>query len=230
MAVKWARARRASRVRRSSSAPFHAGSAARTHKSESACQPVRPTTARGADAPNRGRSDRSHSPDPPTDEPGRAISVLGVSVARRIRRPFPGRLHASTAWECHEFGPEISGPCEGGIARGPVADQGACPGAASCWWPVDTHARATHGGSTARRAIEFADAVADRPGESVSRANMQCSGISRPQLQVALAGASGLVYIVDFWWPEFDMIGEFDGNREYTDPAFLRGHAAIHQP
>ena len=108
MAVKWARARRASRVRRSSSAPFHAGSAARTHKSESACQPVRPTTARGADAPNRGRSDRSHSPDPPTDEPGRAISVLGVSVARRIRRPPPGRLHASTAWECHEFGPEIS--------------------------------------------------------------------------------------------------------------------------
>ena len=88
----------------------------------------------------------------------------------------------------------------------------------------------TPGGSKARRAIEFADAVADRPGESMSRANMQCSRISIPQLQVALAGASGLVYIVDFWWPEFDMIGEFDGNRKYTDPAFLRGHAAIRQP
>lgn len=71
----------------------------------------------------------------------------------------------------------------------------------------------TPGGSKARRAIELAGAVADRPGESVSRANMQCSGISTPQLQVALAGASGLVYIVDFWWPEFDMIGEFDGRQ-----------------
>lgn len=59
---------------------------------------------------------------------------------------------------------------------------------------------------------------------------MQCSGISIPQLQVALAGASGLVYIVDFWWPEFDMVGEFDGSKKYTDPAFLRGHAAIRQP
>ncbi len=88
----------------------------------------------------------------------------------------------------------------------------------------------THGGSKARRAIEFADARADRPGESVSRANMQCSGISIPQLQVALAGASGRVHIVDFWWPEFNMIGEFDGNTNYTDPAFLRGQVASRQP
>ena len=44
-----------------------------------------------------------------------------------------------------------------------------------------------------------------------------------PQLQVAIEGASGQVYIVDFWWPEFNMIGEFDGNAKYTDPEFLRG-------
>jgi hypothetical protein len=83
----------------------------------------------------------------------------------------------------------------------------------------------THGGSKARRAIEFSDARADRPGESVSRANMECLGISMPQLQVALAGASGRVYIVDFWWPEFNMIGEFDGNAKYTDTAFLSGRS-----
>jgi hypothetical protein len=81
----------------------------------------------------------------------------------------------------------------------------------------------THGGAKARRTIEFADARADRPGESVSRANMACSGISMPQLQVALAGASGRVYVVDFWWAEFNMIGEFDGNVKYIDPEFLHG-------
>lgn len=81
----------------------------------------------------------------------------------------------------------------------------------------------THGGAKARRVLEFDDGKADRPGESVSRANMECIGISMPQIQVALAGASGRVYIVDFWWPEFDMIGEFDGDTKYTDPEFLRG-------
>jgi len=81
----------------------------------------------------------------------------------------------------------------------------------------------THGSVKARRAIEFADGNSDRPGESVSRANMQCLGIPMPQLQVAVTGVSGQVYIVDFWWPEFNMIGEFDGNAKYTDPEFLRG-------
>ncbi len=41
-----------------------------------------------------------------------------------------------------------------------------------------------------------------------------------PQLQVALRGASGRVYVVDFWWPEFNMIGEFDGNIKYADLEF----------
>jgi hypothetical protein len=41
--------------------------------------------------------------------------------------------------------------------------------------------------------------------------------------KVALAGASGRIYIVDFWWPQFNMIGEFDGDAKYTDPEFLRG-------
>ena len=81
----------------------------------------------------------------------------------------------------------------------------------------------THGSAKARRAIEFADGNPDRPGESVSRANMQCLGIPMPQLQIAVKGGSGQGYIVDFWWPEFNMVGEFDGNAKYTDPEFLRG-------
>lgn len=80
-----------------------------------------------------------------------------------------------------------------------------------------------HGREKARLAVEFADGAADRPGESVSRANMRRMGCPIPQLQVALAGASGRIYIVDFWWPQFNMIGEFDGDAKYTDPEFLRG-------
>lgn len=81
----------------------------------------------------------------------------------------------------------------------------------------------THGGAKARRVVEFADGKSDRPGESVSRAHMECIGISMPQLQISLAGASGRIYVVDFWWPEYNMIGEFDGDAKYTDPQFLRG-------
>ncbi|WP_167047241.1 hypothetical protein [Salinibacterium sp. ZJ454] len=80
-----------------------------------------------------------------------------------------------------------------------------------------------HGSVKARQVIEFADGAADRPGESLSRANMRIAGLTMPQLQVPIAGASGRIYYVDFWWPEFNLAGEFDGKGKYTDPAFMQG-------
>ena len=47
-----------------------------------------------------------------------------------------------------------------------------------------------------------------------------------PLLQVALVGASGARYIVDFYWPCLRLIGEFDGKSKYEDPEFLRGRTA----
>jgi hypothetical protein len=85
------------------------------------------------------------------------------------------------------------------------------------------HIPLTHGRAKARRAVEFADGLADRPGESISRVSMSIAGVPAPQLQVELKGASGRLYIVDFWWPQFAHIGEFDGRYKYTDPEFLRG-------
>ncbi|MET4782097.1 hypothetical protein [Glaciihabitans sp. UYNi722] len=79
------------------------------------------------------------------------------------------------------------------------------------------------GSARVRRTIDFADGRADRPGESLSRVSMHVAGITPPQLQVALRGATGREYFADFWWEEFDMIGEFDGRFKYTDPAFLLG-------
>lgn len=81
----------------------------------------------------------------------------------------------------------------------------------------------THGSARARRVVCFADGRADRPGESMSRVAMDIARLPPPQIQVELEGASGRIYIVDFWWPEFGLIGEFDGQAKYQDPAFLNG-------
>lgn len=75
----------------------------------------------------------------------------------------------------------------------------------------------------ARRVIDFASGHADRPGESLSRVAIHQLGLTAPQLQARLQGASGRWYFVDFWWPEFNHIGEFDGRFKYSDPRFLRG-------
>lgn len=83
-----------------------------------------------------------------------------------------------------------------------------------------------HGATKARAAIEFSNGLADRPGESMSRVSMLRAGVPAPELQVELAGASGRIWTVDFWWPQFDLIGEFDGQWKYTDPAFMAGRTS----
>jgi len=80
-----------------------------------------------------------------------------------------------------------------------------------------------HGRSKALRVVEFADGSADRPGESLSRVTMFRARITSPLLQVELMGLSGRSYTVDFWWPEFNAFGEFDGRYKYSDPEFLAG-------
>jgi hypothetical protein len=80
-----------------------------------------------------------------------------------------------------------------------------------------------HGTARASRAIDFANAAAESPGESLSRINVALAHLTSPELQTALVGASGRRWFVDFWWPRFNVIGEFDGESKYTDPRFLRG-------
>ncbi|TBN55923.1 hypothetical protein EYE40_00100 [Glaciihabitans arcticus] len=80
-----------------------------------------------------------------------------------------------------------------------------------------------HGSARARAVAAFASGLADRPGESHSRVSMRFARIPMPELQVELRGASGRRYFADFWWEEFNHIGEFDGKSKYVDPQFLRG-------
>lgn len=71
----------------------------------------------------------------------------------------------------------------------------------------------------ARRVIAFADGRAASPLESISRVLFQDWGLPAPQLQVAvLRDANGKpIYIVDFLWEEFGVVGEADGLLKYDD-------------
>jgi hypothetical protein len=83
-----------------------------------------------------------------------------------------------------------------------------------------------HGSARARLVAEFADGRSGSPGESVSRATMHLLRVPAPELQHRFPREGGGTWPVDFWWPEFDVIGEFDGDVKYLDPAMRGGRTA----
>lgn len=84
-------------------------------------------------------------------------------------------------------------------------------------------ARSGNGVVKARVAIEIADGAAESVGESCSRVGIHLLGLPAPRLQVSFSDRFGKIGTVDFWWPEFNLIGEFDGEMKYEDPVFLAG-------
>lgn len=72
------------------------------------------------------------------------------------------------------------------------------------------------GVARARVMIELADARSESAGESLSRVTLWRLGMPTPELQVEVA-ASGRDYRGDFGWPEFRVIGEFDGKTKYGE-------------
>jgi hypothetical protein len=79
------------------------------------------------------------------------------------------------------------------------------------------------GRSKCQRVLELADGASGSPGESVSRVAMFLEGLPAPVLQHPFRDSIGLIGYVDFWWPEFSLIGEFDGLGKYTREDMLRG-------
>jgi len=73
--------------------------------------------------------------------------------------------------------------------------------------------------------IAFADRRAGSPGESISRALMHQLGFPPPELQVPFRDGNGLIGVVDFYWADFALIGEFDGGVKYADPTLLGGRS-----
>jgi hypothetical protein len=81
------------------------------------------------------------------------------------------------------------------------------------------------GSSRCTWSIEFADPSSGSAGESVSRVGIHRLGLPRPILQQRFEDAFGLIGVVDFWWPEADVIGEFDGLGKYLREEFAAGRS-----
>jgi hypothetical protein len=79
----------------------------------------------------------------------------------------------------------------------------------------------------AERAIAFADPRAESPGESLSRVRIHELGFPAPALQQEFRDEAGLIGRVDFWWPEHQLIGEFDGAEKYSIGGQPDGRSSI---
>ncbi|MGP3534639.1 type IV toxin-antitoxin system AbiEi family antitoxin domain-containing protein [Microbacterium sp. RD1] len=79
------------------------------------------------------------------------------------------------------------------------------------------------GARQARWVIEFADGLAELPGESVSRLHLHRLGFPAPRLQVRVPGPAGRDYWVDFGFDEIGAFGEFDGVGKYLELALRSG-------
>lgn len=76
-----------------------------------------------------------------------------------------------------------------------------------------------------RDAIGLADGRSGSAGESLSRVGMHVLGLPAPELQHPVYDRDGLIGIADFWWPEFNLLGEFDGFGKYVREALRPGMA-----
>jgi hypothetical protein len=79
------------------------------------------------------------------------------------------------------------------------------------------------GRKKAERAIAFADARSGSPGETLSRVRIHEAGFPAPALQHPFSDARGLIGLVDFWWPEHGLVGEFDGVAKYIREEYTQG-------
>jgi hypothetical protein len=82
--------------------------------------------------------------------------------------------------------------------------------------PLKAHART-------KAVLDFAETRSETPIESISRVAMRIIGVPRPALQVAHYDSRGFIGETDFAWPDFDAVGEADGDRKYLDAAFRSG-------
>lgn len=74
------------------------------------------------------------------------------------------------------------------------------------------------GNRAAARAVELADGVSESPGESMMRAHLVSLGCPPPVLQFVIRDPDGrFVSRNDFGWPEWNVVGEYDGMGKYTN-------------
>lgn len=76
----------------------------------------------------------------------------------------------------------------------------------------------------AREVVAFADERSESAGESLSRVNIRMLRLPTPVLQQQFDDGLGRM-ITDFWWPEANLVGEFDGRGKYLRDEFTRGRS-----
>ena len=72
--------------------------------------------------------------------------------------------------------------------------------------------------SQAARALSLSDGRAESPLETRGRLAMLAAGLPRPELQVEIHDAGGLIGRVDAWYDDAALAIEFDGQVKYSDP------------
>lgn len=73
------------------------------------------------------------------------------------------------------------------------------------------------GGPTIRSALAFADPLSESVGESLFRVLMHNEGLPPPVLQAVFEDAAGFIGRVDFYFPDYNAVVEFDGLLKYAD-------------
>lgn len=72
------------------------------------------------------------------------------------------------------------------------------------------------GNKVARAVAAFADGTVESAGESLMRAQLELHGCPRPILQYVVLTEDGrFVARCDFGWPEYGLVGEYDGREKY---------------
>jgi hypothetical protein len=83
---------------------------------------------------------------------------------------------------------------------------------------------AGRGSQQLRWALQFGDGQSGSPGESVSRLTMFQIGCPAPELQQDFHDRNGsFVATTDFWWPDYNLAGEFDGRGKYLRDEYSNG-------
>ncbi|WP_285063147.1 hypothetical protein [Frigoribacterium sp. ME-P-080] len=80
---------------------------------------------------------------------------------------------------------------------------------------------------SARRAVAFATPEAESPGESLTRVVLHELGAPPPVLQQRFTWGDGGLFadVVDFWWPRFGVVLEFDGRIKYAEGRWKNGRS-----
>ena len=144
---------------------------------------------------------------------------------------------ARTVWDLARTLPHGEGLAlaDAAIRPGPVESDVDGAGVALCTkgelMSLASGGVAERGGWNAYLALSGADARAGSVGESLARSVFIRLGAPPPALQTPLRDDRGLIGYSDFFWPEFDVVGEFDGKLKYgaDNPSGARPEVVVYR-